>query len=58
MTYGGFLPVVDPDTTYRNTWIRFGRKVFWEINYLYWERGEKRSEIWGLSVGTALGYFF
>jgi hypothetical protein len=54
---GAFL---SPDSSdeYRNTWVRFGKKVFWEINYLSWGHDDLYSKQWGLSVGVPFMSFF
>jgi hypothetical protein len=55
--FGAFL---SPDSSdeYRNTWVRFGKKVFWEINYLSWGHDDLYSKQWGLSVGVPFMSFF
>ncbi len=58
LTYGMFLPPLSTNTKYSNTWLRFGRRVFWELNYLAWEKENDRAKIWGLSVGFPLKTFF
>jgi hypothetical protein len=39
------------DDNYNNIWIRFGKKIFWELNYINWENKEKKASMWGFSVG-------
>jgi hypothetical protein len=36
---------------YKNIWIRYGSKVFYEINYINWGKGTSEIEMWGLSIG-------
>lgn len=48
--YGMFIsPSSDYD--YKNLWARYGKKYFWEINYIEWGYSGKSSSMWGLSVG-------
>ncbi|MBY0517301.1 MAG: hypothetical protein K2P81_10350 [Bacteriovoracaceae bacterium] len=43
---------------YQNIWLRFGKKIFWEINYIDWKKGEQSASMYGLSVGFPLASFF
>lgn len=47
---GAFL---SPSETvdYQNIWIRWGKKYFWELNYIYWGKDEFNAAMYGLSVG-------
>ncbi len=57
MIYGMFLsPLSNMD--YKNIWLRFGRKYFWEINYIEWGFKGQRARMWGLSLGVPLARFF
>jgi len=55
--YGMFFSPVREEN-YLNLWVRLGTKVFWELNYIRWEKNDKFSDMWGLSVGIPLGRFF
>lgn len=57
LIFGAFLSP-DSNDKYRNTWVRFGKKIFWEVNYLSWGRDERYSKQWGLSVGIPFMSFF
>ncbi len=48
--YGMFLST-SRDYDYTNSWLRFGKKVFAEINYIHWGRGEREASMLGLSIG-------
>lgn len=39
---------------YKNIWIRYGSKIFYEINYIAWGKDQSEIEMWGLSVGFPL----
>lgn len=39
---------------YNNVWIRFGKGMFYELNYLKWSEDETNAEAIGLSVGIPL----
>jgi hypothetical protein len=43
---------------YQNAWLRFGKKVFWEINYIDWKKNDQSASMYGLSVGFPLVSFF
>lgn len=49
LTYGLFISRGSYD--YTNTWLRYGKKVFYEINYISWHRQENDYKTWGLSIG-------
>lgn len=36
---------------YTNTWIRYGKRGFIELNYINWGLGENKIKMWGLSIG-------
>jgi len=42
---------------YKNFWVRYGKKIFWELNYISWKKEEKKASMWGLSVGFPLMQF-
>ncbi len=57
LVYGMFFSTKD-DEDYDNLWIRFGRKVFLEINFLSFKERDNYARTWGLSVGLPLVSFF
>ena len=57
LVYGTFLSPSDVKQ-YQNLWIRFGKRIFWEINYISWNHNLMSSRMWGLSIGVPLGKFF
>ena len=42
---------------YQNIWIRWGKGIFWELNYIYWAKDEFSAKTWGLSAGFFFGGF-
>lgn len=56
-TYGGFFST-RADQPYTNTWVRFGKGYFWELNYIKWEYEKKSISMYGLSVGIPFMQFF
>jgi hypothetical protein len=58
LIYGMFIPVTKNDDDYNNLWLRFGKKVFWEINYIDWKKNDQFASMWGLSIGIPFGQFF
>ncbi len=58
LIYGMFLPPISSSTSYKNTWVRFGKRIFWELNYLSWQKGPRNAKTWGLSVGIPFMNFF
>lgn len=56
--FGIFKDLGMSEYDYINTWIRVGKRVFYEINYISWETQDVKSSMWGLSVGLPLGNFF
>lgn len=36
---------------YENYWLRWGKKLFWELNYISWESGQNHASMAGLSIG-------
>jgi len=50
LIYGMFIsPSKNED--YKNLWLRWGRRVFGEVNYISWSNQEKKVSMWGLSLG-------
>lgn len=50
LIYGMFLST-ETDVTYKNLWVRFGKKTFYEVNYIEWSFENRSVKTWGLSVG-------
>lgn len=57
IVYGMFLSTQSQET-YDNAWIRWGKKYFWEVNYIRWGRNTERAQTWGLSIGIPFLSFF
>ncbi len=55
--FGTFISTSSSDE-YSNTWIRYGKRWFWELNYISWDEDERRASLYGLSVGIPVGRFF
>ncbi len=53
VTYGMFLTTSSVED-YTNAWLRWGKKVFWELNYIQWKYDVHEISMWGLSVGIPL----
>ncbi|SMF80078.1 hypothetical protein [Pseudobacteriovorax antillogorgiicola] len=51
LIYGMFLST-SSTVSYENIWLRFGRKIFWELNWIGWKFDERSAQMWGLSVGV------
>ncbi|MCK5072578.1 MAG: hypothetical protein KAQ98_04070 [Bacteriovoracaceae bacterium] len=51
LVYGMFISTSSADDDYQNLWVRFGKKIFWEINYINWSDDTKKASMWGLSIG-------
>lgn len=43
--------------SYYNTWFRFGKGMFWEINYIGYKGDGRNVSTWGLSFGLPLATF-
>ncbi len=56
-TYGGFFST-NASEPYINTWVRFGKGMFWELNYIKWDFDKKSISTYGLSVGIPFMQFF
>lgn len=56
----GFGMFIFPSSNnpYNNMWIRYGKKLFWELNYISWELSQRKASMFGLSVGFPLAVFF
>ncbi len=57
MTYGMFLSTSSSED-YTNSWFRWGKKYFWELNYIHWKHETSEITMWGVSVGIPLASFF
>lgn len=42
------------ENPYSNFWVRYGKKVFGELNYIGWKLNERRATMWGVSIGMPL----
>lgn len=51
--YGMFLST-SKEYDYKNIWLRFGKSLFAEINYIEWGRNDLHARMWGLSFGFPL----
>lgn len=49
-SYGMFVSF-SAEYDYQNIWIRYGKKTFWEINFIEWKRGNLSASMLGLSFG-------
>ncbi|PIQ58602.1 MAG: hypothetical protein COW00_15015 [Bdellovibrio sp. CG12_big_fil_rev_8_21_14_0_65_39_13] len=36
---------------YENYWVRWGKRIFWELNYISWKSGQNHASMAGLSIG-------
>ncbi len=43
---------------YSNLWVRYGKRVFGEVNYISWSLGDRVATMWGVSVGFPLASWF
>jgi hypothetical protein len=50
LVLGMFLPT-SSNENYQNYWVRFGKRTFFEWNYLSWRRDTRFVQAWGLSFG-------
>jgi len=57
LVYGMFIST-SSEEGYENIWLRFGKGIFWELNYIKWDYRGQYSAMWGLSVGIPLAQFF
>lgn len=57
VNYGMFLSP-DSNVKYNNIWIRWGKRYFWEINYIDWGFEDRYAKTWGLSIGIPFKQFF
>lgn len=54
---GGAFLSTTADVDYQNIWFRFGKDIFWELNYIYWGKEDYSARMWGLSAGFFFGGF-
>jgi hypothetical protein len=54
---GGFVGL-SAQYNYNNIWVRYGKRYFWELNFIEWKRGNQSASMFGLSVGFPIGGFF
>lgn len=54
---GGAFLSPSENIDYQNIWVRWGKTIFWELNYIYWGTGEFSAKMWGLSAGFFFGGF-
>lgn len=57
LVYGMFIYPFGANN-YQNIWLRHGKNWFWELNYLSWANGDKKTYMYGLSVGIPFISFF
>ena len=55
LNYGMFLSTTNEP--YKNIWLRYGQKIFYEINYITWGKELSKTEMWGLSIGFPIAQF-
>jgi len=48
--YGMFFSTSNEEQ-YQNFWVRFGKRVFGEINYITWRENDRTASMWGVSIG-------
>ncbi len=54
---GGAFLSPSENIQYQNLWVRWGKTVFWELNYIYWGTDDFSAKMWGLSAGFFFGGF-
>lgn len=54
---GGAFLSADDAVDYQNIWVRWGKSIFWELNYIYWGTEGHSAKMWGLSAGFFFGGF-
>lgn len=57
VVYGMFLST-ETKVDYQNIWLRWGKGMFWELNYINWAHNQRKAEMYGLSIGLPLLSFF
>lgn len=54
---GGAFLSPSENIDYQNIWVRWGKTIFWELNYIGWGKGDFSAKMWGLSAGFFFGGF-
>lgn len=54
---GGAFLSPSENIQYQNLWVRWGKTIFWELNYIYWGNEDFSAKMWGLSAGFFFGGF-
>jgi hypothetical protein len=54
---GGAFVSFESNMAYQNIWVRWGKGIFWELNYIHWGTEGFTATMWGLSAGFFLGSF-
>ena len=54
---GGMFFQTSTKKPYNNVWLRFGGRLFGELNYLSWSSGDRWAHMWGVSVGAPFAQF-
>jgi len=57
LVYGMFLST-SSSVDYKNLWLRFGKRVFGELNYINWAEDGSKATMMGVSVGFPFMNFF
>jgi hypothetical protein len=57
VVFGTFLSTSSREG-YVNTWVRWGKGYFWELNYINYDSGGDKASMYGLSIGFPLISFF
>ncbi len=52
LTYGMFVST--SSEKYTNTWLRYGKSTFLELNYINWQYNQSKIKMWGLSIGIPI----
>ncbi len=57
VVYGMFFSTSGREE-YTNSWVRWGKSYFWELNYINWAKDENKTQMFGLSIGFPFKQFF
>lgn len=57
LSYGMFIGLSGP-YNYTNAWLRYGKKYFWELNYIEWQQNDQGASMFGVSIGLPIAQFF
>ena len=55
---GGLFLQPTGNKHYQNIWVRYGGRVFGELNYISWRSYDRRAMMWGVSVGVPFARLF